>query len=162
MPSEQATRAVAARIAPALLPGCIIYLSGPLGAGKTAFSRALIRSLGYNGRVKSPTYTLVEPYNLSRFDLYHFDFYRFSSEEELRDAGFEEMLDSSAVTLVEWPEKAALTLPAPHVHMRLELAESEDARHLSITFDGAQGLACLNALNSDPALGRWRTDRQAD
>ncbi|MGH1359148.1 MAG: tRNA (adenosine(37)-N6)-threonylcarbamoyltransferase complex ATPase subunit type 1 TsaE [Burkholderiaceae bacterium] len=162
LPSEQATQLVAATIGPALLPGCIIYLSGPLGAGKTAFCRALIRSLGYNGRVKSPTYTLVEPYNLSKIDLYHFDFYRFSSEEELRDAGFEELLDSSAVTLVEWPEMAATTLPAPHVRLRLELAETEDARRLHISVDGVQGLACLNALNSNRELDRWRLSDKTD
>lgn len=156
LPTEHATTIVAAVLGAALLPGCVIHLSGPLGAGKTTLCRALIRSLGYNGRVKSPTYSLVESYNLSNFHLYHFDFYRFSSEEEFREAGFEELLDSSAVTLVEWPEMAAAVLPDPHVFMRLELAEMEPARHLRIAVAGEPGHACLNALNSSPELALWR------
>ncbi|MEZ5739409.1 MAG: tRNA (adenosine(37)-N6)-threonylcarbamoyltransferase complex ATPase subunit type 1 TsaE [Burkholderiaceae bacterium] len=110
---EAATAALGARLAPLLTPGSVVFLSGDLGAGKTVLSRALIRSLGYNGRVKSPTFSLVEPYNLSRYTLYHFDFYRFSSEDELREAGFEEQLDSAAVALVEWPEKLRPALPRP-------------------------------------------------
>lgn len=156
LPTEAATAAVAAVLGAAIKPGCVIYLSGTLGAGKTAFCRALIRSLGYNGRVKSPTYTLVEPYNLGKFDLYHFDFYRFSSEEELREAGFEEMLDSAAITLVEWPEMAANTLPEPDVLLRLELVATEHARHLQVAVHGEAGRACLSALNSSPDLTAWR------
>lgn len=161
LPDESATASAAATLAAALRPGCVIHLSGPLGAGKTAFCRALIRSLGYNGRVKSPTYTLVEPYNFSQFDLYHFDFYRFSTEQELRDAGFEEMLDADAVALVEWPEKAAATLPAPHVLLRLDPTGATEARRLQATARGDRGLACLSALRESPVLARWRSDQAA-
>jgi len=133
----------------------VIHLSGTLGAGKTAFCRALIRSLGYNGRVKSPTYTLVEPYRLSRFELYHFDFYRFSSEQELREAGFEEWLDSDAVALIEWPEMAATQLPDPDVLLRLELAEVDEARDLHVQVQGATGQSCLSALLSDASIRAW-------
>lgn len=152
---ESATAAVARTLGAALRPGCVIHLSGTLGAGKTAFCRSLIRSLGYNGRVKSPTYTLVEPYRLSRYELYHFDFYRFSSEQELRDAGFEEWLDSDAVALIEWPEMAATKLPDPDVLLRLALAEADEARDLHIQVHGAAGHACLSALTSDATISSW-------
>lgn len=143
--SEQATADAAARLAPAITPGMVIHLSGDLGAGKTTFCRALIRSLGYNGRVKSPTFTLVEPYNLSRFVLYHFDFYRFSSGEELRDAGFEEQLDDSCVALVEWPERAGDFLPTPDLRLRIDWI-SESARQLLGAAFSPAGKACLTAL----------------
>ena len=147
LPSEQATADAAARLAPAIIAGTVIHLSGDLGAGKTTFSRALIRSLGYNGRVKSPTFTLVEPYNLPRFVLYHFDFYRFSSGEELRDAGFEEQLDDSCVALVEWPERAGDFLPAPDLRLRINWI-SESARQLLGDAFSPAGAACLTALAS--------------
>lgn len=145
---EAATARAAARLGATLVPGMRIYLSGDLGAGKTAFCRALIRSLGYNGRVKSPTFTLVETYTLERFPLYHFDFYRFSSEDELREAGFDEVFDSPAVVLVEWPEQAAGRLPAPDLHLVLQAAESPDSRRLVVRARSERGRACLNAMRA--------------
>ena len=131
----------------------VVHLQGDLGAGKTTFCRALIRSLGYNGRVKSPTFTLVEPYNLESFELYHFDFYRFSSENELREAGFEEQLDSDAVALVEWPERAGNLLPPPDLRVRLAMAEGDDARELSLQAFTAQGHRCLSEIRQAMGAG---------
>ena len=79
---EEATVALGRRLAAGLVPGMLVYLSGPLGAGKTTLARGMLRGLGYEGHVKSPTYALVELYELSRLDLYHFDFYRFSNPQE--------------------------------------------------------------------------------
>ncbi|MFK7964781.1 MAG: tRNA (adenosine(37)-N6)-threonylcarbamoyltransferase complex ATPase subunit type 1 TsaE [Burkholderiaceae bacterium] len=155
---EAATALVAEVLGQALRPGCVIHLSGTLGAGKTAFCRALIRSLGYNGRVKSPTYTLVEPYRLSKYELYHFDFYRFSSDQELREAGFEESLDSDAVALIEWPEMAADKLPKPDVLLRLALADDDQARDLHVQVHSEAGRACLNALLANQTICRWQIE----
>jgi tRNA threonylcarbamoyladenosine biosynthesis protein TsaE len=117
---ETATQALGARLASALAPGLRVYLSGELGAGKTTLVRGLLRALGYHGRVKSPTFTLVELYKLSNLCLYHFDFYRFKASDEWEDAGFREMFGSDAVCLVEWPEKAIALLPAADLRIRLE------------------------------------------
>lgn len=107
--------------------GLRIFLSGELGAGKTHFVRALIRGLGHTGRVRSPTFTLLEPYELLSFRIYHFDFYRFSSQNEWREAGFDEALsDSGGVCLIEWPEMAGATLPSPDLRITLEHLEQRD------------------------------------
>ena len=116
----QATEALAAQLARCVGPGWRLFLSGDLGAGKTHFARALLRALGHTGRVPSPTFTLMEPYNLPNFDLYHFDFYRFSSENDWRDAGFDESMDDGRTAVViEWPERAGDTLPSPDLWLRL-------------------------------------------
>ncbi len=103
------------------------YLEGDLGAGKTTLVRGMLRGLGYPGRVKSPTYTLVEIYNLPAFDLYHFDLYRMHDPREWLDAGFRD-IGGRVVSLIEWPEKAAGWLPEPDVIVRLTI--SDDAREI--------------------------------
>lgn len=120
LPDEAATLALGARLAPALAPGLRVYLSGDLGAGKTTVVRGLLRALGYVGRVKSPTFTLVELYKFSNLCLYHFDFYRFKASGEWEDAGFREIFGGEAVCVVEWPEKASALLPAADLRLRLE------------------------------------------
>jgi tRNA threonylcarbamoyladenosine biosynthesis protein TsaE len=126
--NEAATDWFAERLAGVLMPGVRIYLSGNLGAGKTRMTRGLLRGLGHTGRVRSPTFTLLEPYKLSRFELYHFDFYRFSGDNEWREAGFEELLsDPSAVCVVEWPEMAGSLLPAPHLGLKLATVDEPSA-----------------------------------
>lgn len=145
---EGATVALAAAIASALQAGTVIHLSGNLGAGKTRLARALLAALGYRERVKSPSFTLVETYNLPSFDLYHFDFYRFSSEDEWRDAGLDEYFANDAVILVEWPEKGA-GLPAPTLRIRLDPDPQDDgARLVRIAARGQAGLACLRAVRA--------------
>jgi tRNA threonylcarbamoyladenosine biosynthesis protein TsaE len=147
---ETDTAALAGAIAAALVPGTTLHLCGDLGAGKTTFTRALLRHLGHTGRAKSPTFTLVEPYNLSRFDLYHFDFYRLSSERAWLDAGFDEYLDAGGVSVIEWPEMAGDTLPPPDLLLRLrwEPAAGDNARRAIVEARGARGLACLNAIRA--------------
>jgi tRNA threonylcarbamoyladenosine biosynthesis protein TsaE len=147
---EAATAALAAVVAPHVRPGFVLYLSGDLGSGKTAFTRALLRALGHGGRVRSPTFTLAEPYNLSNFELYHFDFYRFSTEGEWRDAGFDEILGGEAAAVIEWPELAGSSLPAPDLWLRLapgdepQLHACERVVHLSAGTEW--GSACLSGI----------------
>lgn len=147
LPDEEATAALALAIAPALTPGMIIFLRGELGAGKTSFARSLLQALGYQDRVKSPTFTLVELYNLSRYELYHFDFYRFTHENEWLNAGFDELIGSAgAVSLIEWPERGGEELPAPDltVHLRYR-DDGASGRDALIAAFSPQGVACLNA-----------------
>lgn len=145
---EAATRALGARLARVIRPGLLVYLHGELGSGKTTLARGLLRGLGYQGRVKSPTYTLVELYTVSRLNLYHFDFYRFRDPKEWRDAGFSEYFNDAAVCLVEWPEKAAGLLPAADLEIAFEFAG--DGRDLEIRAGTGSGQACLNQLMQMP------------
>lgn len=125
---EAATLAFGAQLARGLAPGMALYLEGDLGAGKTTLVRGILRALGYAGRVKSPTYTLAESYSLPGFELYHFDLYRMHDPREWLDAGFRDVADGHAVSLIEWPEKAAGWLPPPDVIIRLRIAD--DAREI--------------------------------
>ena len=148
LPDEAATRALGARLARVLEPGLSVYLRGDLGSGKTTLVRGLLRGLGYAGRVKSPTYTLVELYTVSRLNLYHFDFYRFRDPKEWRDAGFNEYFNDASICLVEWPEKAAGLLPAADLDIALEFAG--DGRDLSVRAGTESGKACLHRLMQMP------------
>ncbi len=124
LPDDAATQALGARLARVLIPGLSVWLSGDLGAGKTTLTRGLLRELGYGGRVKSPTYTLVELYPFSRFNLYHFDLYRFADPDEWEDAGFREYFNNTSLCLVEWPEKGGGLLPAPDIHVQLDIPDT--------------------------------------
>ena len=148
LPDEGATRAFGARLACVIEPGLALYLHGELGSGKTTLARGLLRGLGYQGRVKSPTYTLVELYTVSRLDLYHFDFYRFKDPKEWRDAGFNEYFNGASVCLVEWPEKAAGLLPCADLDITLEFAGN--GRDLSVHAGSGSGKACLHRLMQMP------------
>lgn len=130
---ETATEQLAQRLAPlvcgthpglpAPVAGGRIHLRGDLGAGKTCFTRALLRKAGIQGRIKSPSYALLETYNLSNLYFYHFDFYRFSDTREWVDAGFRDILEQpQAVILIEWPERAGPLLPAPDLDIQLDYA----------------------------------------
>ena len=118
---EQATLKLGGHLAGYLSPGLTIFLIGDLGAGKTTLVRGLLRGLGFEGRVKSPTYTLVESYSVSSLYLYHFDLYRFKYEQEWLDAGFDEIFDGRNIGLVEWPERAMSLLPSADVEVNLSL-----------------------------------------
>ncbi len=148
LPDEAATRALGARLARVIEPGLFVYLHGDLGSGKTTLARGVLRGLGFQGRVKSPTYTLVELYTVSRLNLYHFDFYRFRDPKEWRDAGFSEYFSDTSVCLVEWPEKAAGLLPVADLEIALEFAG--DGRDLSIRAGTESGKACLERLMQVP------------
>ena len=144
--TEAATLALGATIAPALRPGMVIYLKGELGAGKTTLARGILRALGVTDRVKSPTYTLVEPYIISSLYLYHFDFYRLRNPDEWVDAGFRDYFNATAVCLVEWPEKAGTQLPA--ADMTIDLTVDDDARNAMLRADTEAGTNCLRRLQT--------------
>jgi tRNA threonylcarbamoyladenosine biosynthesis protein TsaE len=145
LPDERATRDLGAQVATVLRPGMSVHLSGDLGSGKTTLARGLIHALGFAGRVKSPTYTLVEPYEDSRLSLYHFDLFRFHDPEEWRDAGFRECFNERSICLVEWPERAAGLLPPADLRVVLS-APAGGGRDAALHADTERGRKCLTAL----------------
>jgi len=138
---EAATLALGARLAQGLRGGLSVWLRGDLGAGKTTLVRGLLRGAGHAGRVKSPTYTLVESYVISGLYLYHFDLYRFADPEEWDAAGFRDYFNALSVCLVEWPEKAGGLLSAPDLEITLE--PHGTGRRAILNAATAQGRACL-------------------
>ena len=141
--NEDETLAAGAALAPYLRPGLVIYLHGGLGAGKTTFSRGLIKALGHVGHVKSPTYTLVEPYEFTAFVLYHFDLYRMTDPEELEFIGGRDYFSGEAVSVVEWPEQGRGTLPP--ADLDVTLMASDGGRTLTIQAGTPAGRQSLNA-----------------
>lgn len=152
LPDESATAAFGAALARALLPGLVIYLHGDLGAGKTALTRALLRACGHQGTVKSPTYTLSEPYRVAidgkPVHVIHYDLYRMSSPEEFLDAGFREDFDGKNICIVEWPEKGEPVLPPPDVRILLHV--SGPGREVELQALSDMGLLCLERLDFQP------------
>ncbi len=134
-----AAQALASRPA---LRDAIVELRGPLGAGKTAFVRHLLQALGVQGRVKSPTYAVMEPYALPDGDAWHFDFFRFDDPQEWEDAGFRDVYASPGLKIAEWPEKAAGLLPAPDLCITIAVAD-DDVREVSFDACSARGLELL-------------------
>ncbi len=128
-----------------------IFLRGHLGAGKTTFVRGVLRALGFEGRVKSPTYALVEVYAISRLNLYHFDFYRLKDPDEWHEAGFRDSVTAKAISLIEWPEKAQgaqVPLPPPDLDIHLTSDPSFDTqRRAQLTAATTRGRQLLAQLN---------------
>ena len=117
---EAATLALGASLAGGAVPGRVLHLSGDLGSGKTTLARGLICALGHAGRVKSPSYALVEDYELPHLHLYHFDFYRFKDDKEWVSSGFREYFGPDALCIVEWPERASGLLALPDLSIELQ------------------------------------------
>ncbi len=142
--------AFGARLGAALPAGTVVYLHGPLGAGKTTLVRGLLHGLGHRGAVKSPTYTLVEPYELGERQIYHFDLYRLTDAEELEYLGIRDYFDGDSLCLVEWPEKGAGVLPAADLEIFIDY-KGADQRSLRLQAMGERGDRCLNALSKSGA-----------
>lgn len=133
--------------------GAIIFLNGDLGAGKTTLSRGLIRSLGHQGAVKSPTYTLVEPYEYFDFPLYHFDLYRLTDPEEVEFLGVDEYFMPPAVCLIEWPVRGRGFLPPPDLIIGLEIVGKERCLNVAAASARGHGIADrLRVLLQDAGL----------
>jgi tRNA threonylcarbamoyladenosine biosynthesis protein TsaE len=131
-PTEEATMAYAAELAAhPSIGNAFIELHGDLGAGKTTFVRHLLRALGVQERIKSPTYTVMEPHEAGGLAIYHFDFYRFNDPREWEDAGFRDVFSGPGLKLAEWPEKAAGLLPPADLVMRIE-ADPDEVRHVEL------------------------------
>ncbi len=138
--NEQATLDFAARVAHAAVGGAVIYLRGDLGAGKTTFARGFLHTLGVTSHVKSPTFTVVEPYEFSAGSAAHFDLYRITDPEELNLIGIREYFSPGAWVLVEWPERGENVLPTPDLDLEFKhfgeqrnvtaIARSERGRHV--------------------------------
>ena len=147
-PDENATQAFAQQLAgQAALRNAFVCLRGNLGAGKTTLVRHLLRALGVQGRVKSPTYAVVEAYSLPGLDIWHFDFYRFNDPREWEDAGFRDIFASPGLKLAEWPDKAAGVLPLPDLEIRLEV-NPDQSRTVALHAQSAVGTALLQTLRA--------------
>lgn len=142
--SEAATVQAGKLFSNSVRSGLTVYLSGNLGAGKTTFVRGILHGMGFSGRVKSPTYTLLEPYQFSKSMLYHFDFYRFNDTEEWEAAGFRDYFNPASICLVEWPEKAGYLLPKADVHVHI--LSCDEGRLMQFVAHSILGCTCLTCF----------------
>lgn len=146
--SEQDTEELATRLAHALLSegvgGTILYLEGDLGCGKTTFCRYLLHGIGHTGSVKSPTYTLVEPYQIDNISVFHFDLYRLNDPEELEFMGIRDYFSNTSCCLIEWPEKGFGLLPAPDLHITINFAEG--CRTFSMLSNSNKGKLLISSI----------------
>ncbi|MCH4294552.1 tRNA (adenosine(37)-N6)-threonylcarbamoyltransferase complex ATPase subunit type 1 TsaE [Shewanella sp. 3B26] len=142
--NDAQTVEIGQKLAQRIRPPLTLYLTGELGAGKTTLSRGLIQSLGHKGAVKSPTYTLVEPYELPGVEVYHFDLYRLADPEELEFMGIRDYFSDTSLCIVEWPDRGQGLLPEADLH--LHLAYSGAGRELNIHAGSEAGRAVIEQL----------------
>ena len=147
---EAATVAMGGTLAKVVQKGAVIFLHGDLGAGKTTLTRGIVQGLGHQGKVKSPTYTLVEPYELELCSVYHFDLYRLGDPEELEYMGIRDYFDPAAICVIEWPEKGEGFIPTPDFNITM-LYQGEQ-RQISIEAGSERGIELLNTLQNDEQL----------
>ena len=141
-----ATAALAARLAQVVQPGLTIWLQGDLGAGKTTLVRELLHALGHRGRVKSPSYTLLEQYQAAGLNLRHFDLYRFRDADEWETAGFRDEFNGRNICLIEWPEKAQSLLPQEDLSIAFEILP--DGRSITLNALTTTVRQCLGKLQN--------------
>lgn len=145
LPAEADTIALGARLAAVLSEqGGTLYLEGDLGAGKTTLARGLIQALGHSGAVKSPTYTIVEPYELACGPVFHFDLYRLADPEELELMGIRDYFAPGAICIIEWPDKGADLIPAPD--LALSLQKTGVSRQALISAQTGRGAQMLQKI----------------
>lgn len=144
LPDEAATENLGKQLGVATEADGLVFLEGNLGAGKTTLSRGLIQGMGFTGRVKSPTYTLVEPYEFSGKRIYHFDLYRLADSEELEYMGMRDFLGEKSLCLIEWAERGADFLPRPDI--RVMLSDDGEGRLALLVSSSEKGDAILARL----------------
>ena len=142
--NELATVAMGNALAEVIKSGAVIFLHGDLGAGKTTLTRGIIQGFGHQGKVKSPTYTIVEPYELAAQQIYHFDLYRLADPEELEFMGIRDYFASNAICLIEWPEKGGMLLAKPDLDITLEYVDEQ--RKISIIGRTTKGISIVDQL----------------
>jgi tRNA threonylcarbamoyladenosine biosynthesis protein TsaE len=146
LPDAVGTLRLGAALAAGAAPGRVLHLRGDLGSGKTTLARGLLGALGHTGRVKSPTYTLVEVYTLSSLNCYHFDFYRFKDGTEWLSSGFRDYFNPQSLCVVEWPERAGDLLAPPDLEINLSF--QEEARRAALESHSQPGAAWLSSARS--------------
>lgn len=142
---EEAMVALGERIGRALQGGAVLFLHGDLGAGKTTLSRGVLRAFGHRGAVKSPTYTLVEPYEFDDITVYHFDLYRLGDPEELDYMGIRDYFDGPSVSLIEWSSRGEGFLPPADVHVDIEHVDA-DHRRVALRANSERGRVICQQL----------------
>jgi len=143
--NETETTTIGAKVASCLKGGEVIYLKGELGTGKTTLVRGALNKLGHMGSVKSPTFTIVEPYSINNHVIYHFDLYRLDDPEELESLGIRDYCDGQSICFFEWPEKGGNLLP--NADIKLELTYLENTREVEFTSKSDVGKSILKQLS---------------
>lgn len=142
---EQQQLALGQALAKVIKTGTVIYLIGDLGAGKTTLTRGFLQGLGYQGTVKSPTYTLVEPYEFAELIVFHFDLYRLQDPEELELLGIRDYFNSQSIVLIEWPSRGEPLLPQADLVIDIQL-HPQQGRLLSLTANSSSAIDAINTL----------------
>ncbi|CAH9049646.1 tRNA threonylcarbamoyladenosine biosynthesis protein TsaE [Pseudoalteromonas holothuriae] len=144
---EAQTVAMGTRLCKYIKEGAVLFLHGDLGAGKTTLSRGIVQGMGHTGKVKSPTYTLVEPYDLDDVSIYHFDLYRLGDPEELEYMGIRDYFSTNAICIIEWPEKGHGFIP--NSDLDVDMAYDGQQRIITLSANSERGQIIINQLGQD-------------